>query len=337
MKILFNTYYHAFQNPGGGEVVLKKTREALIRNGVHVDLFDLWSTKISDYDIVHNFSVLNSNTFDGLKAYAGKLVVTPVMWPKVSPALVFKERIKKWSNTLIGHNSSEVNFHQALASVDMFFPTTMMEWERICLRYDLKAPHQIIYNGVDLPPKPGGTFSDVFKVQDYVLFVGRISPLKNVHSIIEAALISGNKIVIIGKADLIDIDYEKNLRSKYSNNSNVQFIGPLDNNSPLLNDAYYEAKCLVVASAFETCSLTGLEAGVRGTPVLMTDRGATKEVYRDKVFYINPESTEDIAEKINTPFSQQAKDQLKQFISESYNWDKIAKILSSKYTGILKK
>ena len=55
MKILFNTYYHAFQNPGGGEIVLLKTMEALQRKGIQVELFNKWKTNLREYDLIHNF------------------------------------------------------------------------------------------------------------------------------------------------------------------------------------------------------------------------------------------------------------------------------------------
>ena len=55
MKILFFAYPSAFQAPGGGEVLLLKTKEALESKGIFVKLFDQWNDKLKDYDILHVF------------------------------------------------------------------------------------------------------------------------------------------------------------------------------------------------------------------------------------------------------------------------------------------
>ena len=56
MKVLFNTYPTAMLTPGGGEIQLHKSREYLIRLGVEVELFDMWSGDFGDCDVVHMFS-----------------------------------------------------------------------------------------------------------------------------------------------------------------------------------------------------------------------------------------------------------------------------------------
>ena len=42
MRILFNTYPVAFACPGGGEIQLLKSREALEKTGQQVFLFNIW-------------------------------------------------------------------------------------------------------------------------------------------------------------------------------------------------------------------------------------------------------------------------------------------------------
>ena len=46
MKIALNTYQAAYQNPGGGEVVLNKHYEHLRTKGHHVELFNQWTTNL---------------------------------------------------------------------------------------------------------------------------------------------------------------------------------------------------------------------------------------------------------------------------------------------------
>lgn len=55
MKVAFYVYPTAFQNPGGGEVQLLKTKEALEKLGVPIKLFDIWNDRLRDFDILHVF------------------------------------------------------------------------------------------------------------------------------------------------------------------------------------------------------------------------------------------------------------------------------------------
>ena len=55
MRVVFYAYPSAFQNPGGGEIQLLKTKEALQRKGVEVKLFNQWQDSFDDFDILHVF------------------------------------------------------------------------------------------------------------------------------------------------------------------------------------------------------------------------------------------------------------------------------------------
>jgi len=339
MKILFNTFYHAFQNPGGGEVVLQKTFEHLKRLNVEVVLFNKWETKMNQFDIIHNFGTPNYREWEGFKTYCPKLVVTPVLWPSTNKLDVLNFKLKHQFKTIVGQDNPENNIVSAFNFVDRFFPSTSMEANRINQYYDVPFEKmQTIYNAVELPQKESlvNTFKAKHNFENYFLFVGRISPLKNVHSIIEAVNLCNKKLVIIGQADRTDYEYEKSLREKYKDYSNIFFAGPIYNDPVLLSDAYYGASGVIVASMFETFSLVGLEAGVRKIPVFMTEVGATKEVYQDKATFINPNSVFDIAEKISKEISAEQVEAMQKLIVENYTWDQVVKKLINSYEEILK-
>ena len=90
MKILFNSNNSGFQAPGGGEILLLKTKEFLEKKGIKIKLFDQWYDKISDYDIFHNFG-LSNNCYDIINAAYNKKVpiaITPIYaWPSVRYAI----------------------------------------------------------------------------------------------------------------------------------------------------------------------------------------------------------------------------------------------------------
>ncbi len=82
MKIAFYVYPTAFQSPGGGEVLLLKTKEYLEKEGVSVKLFDPWNDKLTDFDIFHVFgSVKEALPMLELAHRLGvKTVLTTVCW-----------------------------------------------------------------------------------------------------------------------------------------------------------------------------------------------------------------------------------------------------------------
>ena len=55
MKVCFYVYPSAFQNPGGGEILLLKTKEYLEKAGVEVRLFDMCHDRFQEGDLLHVF------------------------------------------------------------------------------------------------------------------------------------------------------------------------------------------------------------------------------------------------------------------------------------------
>ncbi len=53
MRVAFFVYPSAFQNIGGGEILLLKTKEYVEKKGIYCKLFDMWSDKLDDFDILH--------------------------------------------------------------------------------------------------------------------------------------------------------------------------------------------------------------------------------------------------------------------------------------------
>ncbi len=338
MKILFTTHYHAFQNPGGGETVLLNTKKALEAKGLQVKLFNQWEDKISKFDIIHDFSSLNWRNWEGFKAYGPKLIVTPVMWPNDSFQNKIKENFKYTIKELTQNNSPEVNFHSALKIPDAFFCTSSIEAKKISNLYNLELKKfHIIPNGIfPFSNTVSKDFLSQLKFQDYFLYVGRISPLKNVNQIIESVLAKNQNLIIVGKPDALDSGYGQNILNRYNNHPNIQFIDSLPHQSSELFSLYQSARALIVASAFETCSMVGLEAASLGTPVIMTSTGATKEYYQDFVSYVDPSNVTTLLNAIDKKWTDIEKLNLKNHILNNYDFKIIAENLLTKYEKVLK-
>ncbi len=326
MKILFNTYTMAFQHPGGGEVVILKLKDYLERRGHEVKLFDKWSDKVTDYDIVHEFSLLEWEVWKDYKDLGLPLVLTPTAWPRNDLKSLLKNRLK---NIYEKHNLTKF-----LKYPDVITPTTSLEKDRLRKLYRIPQSHfNIVPNGVDLPVANKGenTFTAKYGLSDYLLYVGSIAENKNLLGAIEVANRSGNKLIVIGDVKVGHEDYFnkcKNLQSE-----NIHFIGRLQEGEELLTDAYRAAKCLLVLSDFETCSLVAMEAGAVGTPVLLTKYGGTKEVFKNYVNYVDPLDLDSVLNELN---NLKSGDDLRQFILANYTWNVIAEKLENIYKKLIK-
>jgi hypothetical protein len=82
MKILLNTHPTAFQNPGGAELKVLKTKQYLAKKGYDAKIYYLLNDKIDDFDVVHNFT-MNVGCFDFCSLVKSKkkpLALSTIYW-----------------------------------------------------------------------------------------------------------------------------------------------------------------------------------------------------------------------------------------------------------------
>ena len=113
-----------------------------------------------------------------------------------------------------------------------------------------------------------------------ILFVGRLNKIKGIDLLVNAFCNINQKIpdyqlVVAGPDEGIRIDLEKYIQ-KYALSNRIKIIGYL--NSEYKSYAYHEAKLLAIPSRHEAMSIVVLEAGITGTPVLITNRCGFDEV-----------------------------------------------------------
>lgn len=338
MKILFNTHPFAFQNPGGGEVIMEKLKEALHDRGHQVDFFSFRHSCITDYDIVHHFSAVDTLMWSYYKKVHIPFVLTPTYWPRSGALFRVNYKIKFFLKRLLGRHTGDLA--HLLQYADMITPTSDQEAIRLGKLFSIPLSKMtVIPNGVssrDIGSK--SVFQGQFQLEKYSLFVGNISPVKNLHLLIEQFNQSGRTLVIVGDALSDTGDYLN--QCKKMAQKNIIFLGrlPLVSDEGVdIDDLYRHAQAVIIPSEFETCSLVALEAGIRGTPVLLTKNGGTKSIFADKLWYIDParlEEVETLLQKIESgEFDQEA---LRQFIESEYSWESIAYQLEEVYNRVLK-
>ena len=169
-----------------------------------------------------------------------------------------------------------------------------------------------------------------FKItKPYILFVGTIQPRKNIAKLIEAISLLKNQeiqLVVVGKKGWL---WEEILAApeKFKVTDRVKFLDFVGNED--LPSLYKNAQCFVLPSLYEGFGLPVLEAMQFGCPVVTSNVSSLPEVGGDAVIYFDPESVDDMAEKIDKVISDE---KLRaEMVEKGYNqvkkfsWEKTAK------------
>jgi len=169
--------------------------------------------------------------------------------------------------------------------------------------------------------------------ENYILFVGTLQPRKNIVRLIEAFSILFKKLqikdlelVVVGKKGWL---YEDILDAprKFDVEKEVKFLEFVQDED--LPTIYKNAICFVLPSLYEGFGLPVLEAMRNGCPVIASNVSSLPEAGGNAAIYVNPESTSDIAEKMEKVIKdkklregmiKKGSEQIKKF-----SWEKAAK------------
>ncbi|OGH39284.1 MAG: hypothetical protein A3B44_02265 [Candidatus Levybacteria bacterium RIFCSPLOWO2_01_FULL_38_21] len=141
--------------------------------------------------------------------------------------------------------------------------------------------------------------------KEFILFVGTLQPRKNLERLIEAFCLLKKKdlqLIVIGKRGWM---YEAILEApkKYRVEDKVLFLENVtDEELPVF---YQNALCFVLPSLYEGFGLPVLEAMRYGCPVITSNASSLPEAGGDAALYFDPESVEDIVEKIEKVISSE--------------------------------
>ena len=191
------------------------------------------------------------------------------------------------------------------------------------------APDKVHYvpNGVTIPnPAYPNLLKNLgLEPNRYILFVGRLTPEKGCHHLVEAYqnLSTDLKLVIAGAPAYTD-SYADEL--KKSANGKVLFLGPVYGD--LLAELYSNAHLFVLPSLLEGLSISLLEAMSYGCCVLASDIPPNVEVVGEYglLFPAGDSNSLNIALRraLREPHVvRELGDQARQYVSLNYDWDSV--------------
>lgn len=163
----------------------------------------------------------------------------------------------------------------------------------------------------------------------YILVVSRLVRHKGIHYLIKAfkQMTTDKKLVIVGDSAFTD-DYVKELKELASNDPRIVFTGY--QTGAVLEELYSNAYAYVQPSESEGLSVSVLEAGSYGLPVLASDIPSNAEVVLDRGFLFENRNVRDLAENLeqmldNPEETREAGKRLRQHVADKYNWNRIGK------------
>ncbi len=344
IKVAFYVYPVAFQSPGGGEVMLLKTKQYLERNGVSVKLFDPWHDKLRDFDILHTFGSVKDalRMMETAKDQGTKNVLSTVCWYSLKAAWGAQSTLSQRALGVARHITKSVmpwfpsQRRRMMQVADLLLPNSRTEKDQLMQYFGVPSNKiQVIPNGVDerFLSADASEFLQRFNIKNFVLCVGRIEPRKNTLNVIRAMNEVNAHLVIVG-------DYVPQYRSYYeackkAAHSNVIFTGPIEHESTLLSSAYAACDTFLLATWLETPGLAALEAALAGAKLVITQEGATREYFRDYALYTNPASVKDIRIKVQASLKRPKTSDLQQHVKNSYLWNEVALQTIESYQSVL--
>ncbi|MHB1132247.1 MAG: glycosyltransferase family 4 protein [Chloroflexota bacterium] len=142
---------------------------------------------------------------------------------------------------------------------------------------DLMYPNfaGVIYHGIDVESFPFQAHKD-----DYLLYLGRMSPEKGPREAIEVAKRLGRKLIMAGKVDNKDFDFFWSEIAPLIDGNLVEYRG--EANADYKRELYRNARCLLFPITWnEPFGLVMTESMACGTPVVALRAGAAPEVIQD--------------------------------------------------------
>jgi glycosyltransferase involved in cell wall biosynthesis len=232
---------------------------------------------VASVDVIHlmgHWSILNV-----LVAYLARQTGTPyVVCPAGELSLFGRSRwIKQLFNFIVGHRIlREAAGHIAVT------PDEIPAYER----YGIKAQRvTVIPNGIneiDFNVDGVNKFREriSFGGAPFVLFMGRLNPIKGPDLLLEAFCSIAHKYselhLVFAGPDGGLLDSLKKMACEKGLTDRVHFIGYVSGHDK--THAYRAAEFLAIPSRLEAMSIVVLEAGIVGTPVLLTDRCGFDEI-----------------------------------------------------------
>lgn len=359
MKVAFISRATLYTSPGGDTKQLDLTAHNLRELGVQVDVY-LTNNEIdyTRYDLLHFFNIIRPADILKHIERSGKPYVVSTIFVEygtvkqeigtaqrilkkvfsddgleyikaIARAIKNGEKIVSPSYFLKGHRAS-VQYVARNAAI--LLPNSESEYRRFEKKYDISRPYHVIPNGIntELTDKE---YPHSDKYHNAILCMGRIEARKNQLRLIKALNNTEYKLYIHGKPSPNAIAYYEQCKEAAADNIFIEgHIGDEE-----LFTAYSNAKVHVLPSYFETTGLSSLEAAVMGCNIVVTDKGDTRDYFKDDAWYCNPDEASSIKQAVDEAYNAPYNEDFRKRILDNYTWKRAGEETYKAYQQVLNK
>jgi glycosyltransferase involved in cell wall biosynthesis len=359
MRVAFISRATLYSTPGGDTKQLDMTANYLRELGVEVDVH-LTNQEIdySKYDLLHFFNIIRpadilwhveksgkpfavstifldygefeKKTRGGLMRYMNMVFSEDQIEYIKAVARWVKNGEKIGSNKYLlwGHRKS---IQYIAKTAGILLPNSENEYRRFVKKYNVQQAYHVIPNGIDKNVAARVSKRNP-KYEDVILCVARIEGRKNQLNLIRALNNTQFKVYIHGKASPNNIGYYEQCKNEAA--ENIHFSQWLTEDE--LYEMYHSAKVHILPSYFETTGLSSLEAAVMGCNIVVTEKGDTRDYFKDDAWYCEPDDLASIRKAVEDAFNAPYDPAFKARILKEYTWEKAAEETLYGYKQVLK-
>lgn len=367
MRVLLVNRGDAERDPGGDVIQQGKTTEALEAMGVVVHTRATNELdELPDFDVAHVFNLQtfaeSTRAFEALRHAGAPIVLSSIFWdvldhwfdlalgtrgrwrrvvgilgrPRARDLYVGWQRIKRpatesWrlQRRLLARAAHVLpnSRSEALLLQDFFLLHT---------RFQEKVT--VVPNGVDaalFAPRiePPRAPADLGSLQDCILQVGALSPVKNQLGLIETLYDLPARLVFVGHAAPAKPEYADACRARGAQRGNVVFLDSLPHGE--LPGLYALAAVHVLPSWRETPGLASLEAAAAGCRVVTTSIGSAREYFGEHAWYCRPDDPASIRRAVESALRTPRSTVLRDHVLANFTWQRAAQVTLEAYRAVL--
>ncbi|WP_020154093.1 glycosyltransferase family 4 protein [Caldibacillus debilis] len=336
-RVIFGSFHSISIFKGGIYTQLIKTKEALEKKGVKVELFDQWKEyKREDLQYFHLFGADLRTYYLGEAVHrkGGNVILSSVYYREINPYFL---RLQNKILNKINHLYSSNKMGKKLSMIaKIILPNSKAEANYIQKAWGV-SPEKIfvVPNGVDTKFKDANPdyFYSKYGIKDFLLGVGTLSHRKNYDLLARLAYEEKIPLVLIG--ELGNTKKSKSIYDYMQRCKHIIHIPHLNHDHDLLASAYAAAHSLVLPSDFETPGLVALEAGLAGSRIVITEVGGTKEYFGDYADYVKPRDYESLKRGVLSSLNKKKDENLKWHILNNFTWDHVASKTLEAYSRVI--
>ncbi len=344
LRVLLAGKLTALAAPGGGEVQMQATAEALRRVGVDARMWRPWEDDLAECDCLHLFGSVPDHltVIEAARDRGVPVVLSPIAWYDLRS--LWREprglarRLAGCGKFLVRAAAPRIpSWRRRLyQAVGLLLPNSQLEARQLQAYFGVPRERiAVVPNGADLrfAEAMPDAFVERFGVREFVLYAGRIEPRKNQLNFLRA--MEGTNVPIVVLGDTVPGHERYAERCRQAAGPRAIFLDRMEHDDPLLASAYAACRCLALASWFETPGLVALEAGLSGTPLVLTTRGCTREYFGSHAQYVRPDDLRGIRATVMRAMWSQRSPELAEHVRRSYSWAAVAEATAAAYERVL--